>query len=119
MMKLPELKPNEIARFFELYECPQYIKLLYEKKSGKLDNYYCVLGIKSRVDDVLVSWGAKFEEILLEELQALFSNSEFYGLFKKTKTEKSPSRVFFERNYPDTCVYIDSEKDCVEKSKSY
>jgi len=113
----PELKPNEIARFFELYECPQYIKLLYEKKSGKLDNYHCVLGIKSRVDNVLVEWGAKFEEILLKELHKKLPNAEFYGFFKKTKTNKSPSQVFFEENYSNNCTYIDSEEECLEKTR--
>jgi len=117
MMILPELKPNEIARFFELYECPQYIKLLYEKKSGALDKYHCVLSIKSRVDDVLVEWGAKFEEMLLRELHKKLPNSEFYGFFKKTKTNKSPSQVFFEENYPNNCTYIDSEEECLEKTR--
>ncbi|ALM76050.1 bifunctional RecB family nuclease/DEAD/DEAH box helicase [Thermococcus barophilus] len=113
-INLPELKPNEIARFFELYECPHYVKLLYEKKSGKLNEYHCVLEIKSRVDDVLVEWGAKFEKMLLEELQSHFPQAKFYGIFNEKRIEERepPSLNFFIENYEEDLYIVSSDEEC-------
>ncbi|KUH34002.1 hypothetical protein APY94_03775 [Thermococcus celericrescens] len=111
---IPELKPNEIARFFELYECPHYIKLLYEKKEGKLSEYHCVLDIKSRVDDVLVEWGAKFEKILLEELQSHLPQAKFYGIFneKRIEEKKPPSLDFFIEKHEEGLYIVNSDEEC-------
>lgn len=117
---LPELKPNEIARFFELYECPHYIKLLYEKKRGELNKYQCVLDIKSRIDDVLVEWGAKFEEMLLKELQSLFPQAQFYGIFNEKRMEerKPPSFNFFSKNHKEGLSKVGSDEECWTRTLS-
>ncbi|RLG50006.1 MAG: DNA helicase [Thermoproteota archaeon] len=113
-INLPELKPNEIARFFELYECPHYVKLLYEKKMGKLNKYRCVLDIKNRIDDVLVEWGAKFEEMLLEELQSHFPQAKFYGIFNEKRIEERepPSLNFFIKNHEEGLYIVSSDEEC-------
>ncbi|AEC51558.1 DNA helicase related protein [Pyrococcus sp. NA2] len=96
-----ELHPSEIARFFELDECPRFLILLEKKKRGELERYREVIEKKEKEQLALTKWGEEFELEILQELRKRL-NLPFYGFFKRG--EKSLTRRFFEKYYPKNII---------------
>ncbi|AEH24343.1 DNA helicase related protein [Pyrococcus yayanosii CH1] len=111
---MPEiLHPSEIARFFELQECSNYLRLLFSYKRGELEKYKLVLKVKEEAGRSLAKWGENFEVELLRRLRHILLNTQFYGFFTSCKRDGSFS--FFNRFFPKNIILCSSDQECFER----
>nr|CCE69485.1 TPA: DNA helicase related protein [Pyrococcus abyssi GE5] len=96
-----ELHPSEVARFFELEECPRFLILLERRKKGELREFMHIIRRKEEENKALTKWGNEFELEILQELSKKF-DFPFYGFFKLE--EDKTAKRFIQKYYPGNAI---------------